>query len=44
VIVGASKGIGKGLAFTGKALSKGIVAVGSLVSKSVKPAQKIEIS
>lgn len=44
VVVGASKGIGLGLAFTGKVLSKGFEAVGSLTSKVVKPTQKVEVS
>lgn len=38
MLVGASKGLGLGLALTGKVLSKGFEAVGFLASKAVKPA------
>ena len=38
VLIGASKGLGWGLKLTGKVLSKGFEAVGSLASKAVKPA------
>lgn len=38
MLVGASKGIGLGLALTGKLLSKGFEGVGHLASKAVKPA------
>ena len=43
--MGASKGIGMGLAFTGKILSKGISSFGGLISKAVTPAsEKVEVS
>ena len=45
MIVTASKGIGWGLAMTGKLLSKGFDAIGGVASKAVKPAaEKVEIS
>lgn len=37
ILVGASKGLGWGLKFTGKILSKGFEAVGGLASKAVQP-------
>lgn len=37
-LVGVSKGLNWGLKMTGKVLSKGFQAVGSLASKTVKPA------
>ena len=45
VVVTASKGLGWGLAMTGKLLSKGFEAIGGVAAKTVKPAaEKVEVS